>query len=641
MAQQSLLAPRATTPFLREFEQAIAYEPRIAEGIDAIRDIKGRRLPSWLQFLLYEYGLIELTPYVPNPYSLLRDGRQWQIERDTFAAVDRGLGWVSSPGRIDEAPAKRIWWNSFQLFLENLPFQDVPDLNRIEKIVSLSAPYRSDFRRGVHGYDAPALAGDSTRLDASLLDTESGVRIRAGGALWSFGRVLELEHLLQKPEGVALGNWIEHVADAGYAIDLAAMTAEIDGSPIPIGGAMTFSRPSQKWAQNNAGAWIEFGVDQIASTDQGALLEVAADRLSLFAPQINYLAEAQAAVVTAAGRPDPFGGNKAIRVEFTADAGRTLLVPTIGLQPYTTYSVSFFARLISGHAISTPHNSPGFQDVFGQLVKDKWVRVNAASFKTGSVAGDWLDLTLSDPGAAVTVELFGFQVEAGNKVSSPIGGDAIPATRAADSLTLLLPTGLNSLVARFKDSASQSFLEVVGDLTLDPADLNGSLLLGVATATASTWENMAFPWEDANFPWAGDAITQRQVALASSMNNRSAYIGLRDDQGQIIGYRRARTVRQVDIAFNGVYSFKGSKLSPATGGTSILIEAMTQAGNGASRRAAAFEAVFDPVLAAGVPAGKLWLEPADLVSGVPVAATAIDLSLRATVRERIKLLLRF
>ena len=642
MDQRSLLPPRASTPFLRAFEQATAYEPRVVSGVDAIRNVKGRQLPGWLQFLLYEYGLIELTPYVPNAYTLLAQGRTWQIERDTFAAVARGLGWVSAPATIVEAPERREWWNSFQLYFESLPPADFPHLERIEKIVDLSTPYRSDFRRGVFGYDAPALEGDVNRLDASLLDFESGVRLRPGGPLWSFGRVHELSHVMTEAEGIALDNWILGVAEDDYFVDLVALTAIVDEEPVPIEEAITFSRATPKWHSNAAGVWTEFAIDEIATTDRGTLIEDAADRLCLFIPpEFNPMEDETAAVVDQIALDDPFGGSQAIRVTFTADAGRTFLVPASGLLPSTTYSFSFFARLISATGVTTGGGDGGFQDVFSQLVEGEWVRVKSAPFTTGAIAGQWVDLTLVDPGAVLTVDLFGFQVELGSKVTSPIVGTEITGHRAADILTLLIPPGLNNIVARFDDNSGQSFIGVIGPFTLVPSTLNRPLLLDVGNASASTWQSMAFPWAEANFPWVSDAVAQRQIALAGWFAGKVAYIALRDGAGDLIGYRRARAVRQVDPDLAGAYLFGGARYKSTIAGRTVFIEAMTDAGNGAGVVAKTAEFVFEATLAPGVPPGALWLAPDELVGGVPIAASPIDIPLRATVRERIKLMLRF
>ena len=641
MSELSLLPPRASTTFLREFEQATNYGPRIAAGIDLIRDIKRRRLPGFLPFLLYEFGLIELTPYVLNPYILLDEGRAWQIERDTFAAVYRALGWVASPALIEEAPKHRKWWNSFQLRLENLPVSDLVDLERIEKVTGLSKPFRSDFRRGVHVYDAPALETDAGKLDGMLLEHESGVRVRAGGPLWSLGRIHEIVHELTEAEGTALGIWVPKAVEDEYLVDLLALTATIAGNPAPLSSAISFSRSTAKMHSTLAGVWSSFPANQIATTDRGALIEDQAERLSLFAPQFNYMDDADAATVDMIGIADPFGGNDAIRVTFNGSGGRTLLVPATGLQPNTQYSVSFFAKLISASGVVSGGADGGFQDVFSQLSAGQWKRIEGAPFTTGAIAGQWMDLTLDTPGASLTVELFGFQIEAGGRVTSPIAGSAVPATRAADNLTLTIPAGLADIVVRFADGTAQSFLGIIGPFHLQPDGIDKPLLTEIGTLKASTWQSMSFPWSDATFPWGSDAVSSRAIELADWFDGREAYAVLKDGGGAVIGYRRARAVRQVNPQTGGPFSILGGAYAPDPNGRDVVIDFMTEAGNGIGHEAKSVEIIFGASRGAGIPPGRLWINPGGVIGGVPIAQKSIDVPLRATVRERFKFLLRF
>jgi len=206
------LLPNSSDLFERALEASYADRwDTLAAAVNAIRTAKlVNPPPSFLPYLVYEYGLGELTPYVPNLYQLVvnREGVNWQRIRGTPAAVAKGLGWIGYTTAIEEAWSERRYWNSFQLRFPDLPANDAPDLERIEGITKLSVPLRSQLRRGVHQYDAGALVVDWSRLDDSLLERESGVAVTAAGTLWSFGRTTEIDHLLTEAEGVALGNWI-------------------------------------------------------------------------------------------------------------------------------------------------------------------------------------------------------------------------------------------------------------------------------------------------------------------------------------------------------------------------------------------------------------------------------------------------
>jgi hypothetical protein len=213
---------------------ATSWEEALASTIDtivsvegSINAIRGTKLvnppAAWLPFLVYEYGLDELRPYVPNLYELIEQGIDWQRVRGTHAAVQKGLGFIGYTASIEEALARRHFWNSFQLRFPTLPPVDYPDLDRIDGIATLSVPKRSVFRRGVHYYDVGPLVGDGgAKLDGSRLEAESGVRLRENGPLWSFGRPTEIVNLLTEEDGSAIDNWLEPVVggltweDMGY-----------------------------------------------------------------------------------------------------------------------------------------------------------------------------------------------------------------------------------------------------------------------------------------------------------------------------------------------------------------------------------------------------------------------------------------
>lgn len=194
---------------------ALAPDDAVVSGIAAMRRVKYvSPRPSMLPFLVWEYGLGELTPYVPNLYDLIDQGVRWQRVRGTVSAVAIGLAWIGYTAEIEEAWTGRRWWNSFQLRFPTLPASDTPDLERIEGITSLSVPKRSQLRRGVHQYDVGAVEADHAMLDGSMLNSESGIAVTQAGTIWSFGRVHEFEYLLNEADGTAIGNWVEPPTDA-------------------------------------------------------------------------------------------------------------------------------------------------------------------------------------------------------------------------------------------------------------------------------------------------------------------------------------------------------------------------------------------------------------------------------------------
>lgn len=188
---------------------------RMQAAVPLITSAKENPPPSFLPFLVYEFGLGMLTPYVDNVYDVLSEGVKWFRIRGTYGGLKKGLSFIGITATAEPAWHGRTWWNSCQLRFPELPANDNPLLPRIEGITRLSLPFRSDLRRGVHGYDIQPLEAETTRLDDSHLDVESGTRISEGGTVWSFGRSSEFRHTLSEEEGTDIGNWIEPPDQAG------------------------------------------------------------------------------------------------------------------------------------------------------------------------------------------------------------------------------------------------------------------------------------------------------------------------------------------------------------------------------------------------------------------------------------------
>ncbi|WP_375618474.1 phage tail protein [Bartonella sp. AC134YNZD] len=202
------LLPQNSSLFERCLAEAMAFSPQLKIALEEIPRAKFiTRPPSWLPFLIDEYGLQELSPYFSNSYDLIDQGLGWQNIRGSVAAIEMGLSWLELSAHFLPAWTGRAWWNSFQLDFDQLPKRNT--LEAIEAITDLSKSLRSDFRRGVYGYDVQATEGNMSRLDDSLLDFESGIHITTGDTLFSFGRTTEINHVLTKEEGELIGNWID------------------------------------------------------------------------------------------------------------------------------------------------------------------------------------------------------------------------------------------------------------------------------------------------------------------------------------------------------------------------------------------------------------------------------------------------
>lgn len=207
-----LLAPSATK-WERTVTDTVDTWASLSSPIVAIRGTKIiAPPPQFLPFLIYEYGLGELTPYVPNLYDLIAEGIDWQRVRGTPAAVALGLSWLDYTAALEEERGTRRFWNLFQLKLDRVRDARV-DLDRIEGIAKLSVPLRSKFWRGFHGLDIRPLTFSQSSWSNAHYGEYSGVRLRQGGPLWSFGRQYPFDTTVIDADLEELGVFLPPVED--------------------------------------------------------------------------------------------------------------------------------------------------------------------------------------------------------------------------------------------------------------------------------------------------------------------------------------------------------------------------------------------------------------------------------------------
>jgi hypothetical protein len=181
---------------------------RLADDFARIRANDIAPAPEWLPYLAAEYGLGELIPYVPDLAQLIAVGPAWQRKRGTPAAIATGLGWVGYAATLEWALPRRRRWHLWQMKLSRLPDTERPDLDRIDGIASLSDDATSHFWRGYRGYDVRPAESGNRRWGSAMWGASSGVRIRGRGALWSFGRRLDVDRVATQADLTALGAWI-------------------------------------------------------------------------------------------------------------------------------------------------------------------------------------------------------------------------------------------------------------------------------------------------------------------------------------------------------------------------------------------------------------------------------------------------
>lgn len=205
------LLPGIAPPWARIMSEVIDPVAALADRYEDVRAADAVYPPQFLPWVVWQFGLGELTPYVPSLYQLIDEGIDWQRVRGTPRAIEMGLGWLGYTGALEENPVRRRRWNGFQIHLGRVRDEDRPDLERIYGVVSLSPPIRSKFTRGFRGYDVRACETGYKKTSGSLTSAHSGVRIDQVPAKWSFGRYYEHTRDLTQEDLTRCGAWLEPI----------------------------------------------------------------------------------------------------------------------------------------------------------------------------------------------------------------------------------------------------------------------------------------------------------------------------------------------------------------------------------------------------------------------------------------------
>lgn len=220
--------------------EACDSTPEAGAGAAALHAFK-YRLPvaeSVLPWLVVEYGLGPITPYLPNLATVIQYGVPWSRLKGTPEGVRAALQWIGYAfDSLYEAPTRRTRWHLFELEMDRF-CDGEGDLNTIEAVVRLSEPARSPFWRGWREYNIRELDWGESRWGETIWGDSSGVRLHDGGVKWSFGRTHEPDggsHEFTEGELTALGVWIEPVEEGNLTW-----------------GAFAWSTPGLKWTSGGA-----------------------------------------------------------------------------------------------------------------------------------------------------------------------------------------------------------------------------------------------------------------------------------------------------------------------------------------------------------------------------------------------------
>nr|VFK12769.1 MAG: Phage tail protein (Tail_P2_I) [Candidatus Kentron sp. LFY] len=179
----SLLPPNATGEE-HAIEKAMRVSMEIEAAISLLPGIKLDNPPdALLPWLVWEYGLTEVAPYIGDYQKVIREGLIWQRNRGTVDALERALGWIDVRPTIEEEEPDSIRWADLQFDPGRfITFRELP---AVLALTRLSIPARSKLSRIYHNYDVRRIVLDKSRFGDFLSDY-SGVSI--DGVVISFGQ---------------------------------------------------------------------------------------------------------------------------------------------------------------------------------------------------------------------------------------------------------------------------------------------------------------------------------------------------------------------------------------------------------------------------------------------------------------------
>jgi len=186
-SRYDLLPPNATT-LERDLSRAVSSLVRTEAPVPLIRTAKRVNIPdSVVPWLVFEYGLAEILPYLTDQRAAIEGGVQWQRIRGTPAAILQALGWLHLTGEVDESEGGSYRWAEFQIGLD-APTGGEAIISQITAVARLSAPVRSRLQRIYSVYDFRRFVlNDSLLSEGAILSDHSGVRPRPDWPQISYG----------------------------------------------------------------------------------------------------------------------------------------------------------------------------------------------------------------------------------------------------------------------------------------------------------------------------------------------------------------------------------------------------------------------------------------------------------------------
>lgn len=182
----TLLPPSASVPE-RALERAMLPAAAVFEGVGDVLTFKENPADDVLPFLVWEYGLEDLIPYLPSLRDVIDKGLPWSRIKGTPASLVQALSWLGLTASVEEEEAVSTHWPEYMIDPGEIPTAD--QIEALTKLCGLSAPIGTRLSRAYHGYDVRRFILDKSPW-GDLLSNYSGVK-NENGVVLSFGREID------------------------------------------------------------------------------------------------------------------------------------------------------------------------------------------------------------------------------------------------------------------------------------------------------------------------------------------------------------------------------------------------------------------------------------------------------------------
>lgn len=226
----------------RELDHSIGPSVLAESMIERIPGIKYNPPDELLPWLIWEYGLTPLLPYLSNPRQAIKEGVRWQRIRGTPESLSLSLGWLGLNDIYIEPEDPGRHFYQYQVDTGRIVADS--ELENVKAVAQFSAPLRSRLARLYHEYDIRRLMLDDSDYGA-LLSDYSG--IRTNGLVLSFGRTHRPE-----PPALAIEGFVKRVSTHSASVqDIHWPTLDEDN----LGGIVTVSHRPNSW--RNSYTWVD------------------------------------------------------------------------------------------------------------------------------------------------------------------------------------------------------------------------------------------------------------------------------------------------------------------------------------------------------------------------------------------------